>query len=229
MSRTLSLTLPALLTAAALALSACGPTRPDADAAPLAVAGQAPAPAPYPSDLSNPAYPANAGTNTGINTGTNTGTGTSTGTRVATAPAHAHPSPVKRVQPAYPERVETEYIESSARAPSAVLGRVTSVETLLSESPPNSGAGAVIGGVLGGVLGHQVGDGNGNKAATVLGALGGAVAGNSLEKTRSRDVTGYRVHVQLDNGQTRQVTVGQQRRFSTGERVRFVGDQLQPA
>ena len=220
MSRTLSLTLPALLTAAALALSACGPTRPDADIAPLAVAGQAPAPAPYPSDRS---YPVNAGTNAG------TSTSTGTGTRVATASAQPHPSPVKRVQPAYPDRVETAQTESSARAPSAVLGRVTSVETLLSESPPNSGAGAVIGGVLGGVLGHQVGGGNGNKAATVLGAVGGAVAGNSLEKTRSRDVTGYRVHVQLDNGQTRQVTVGQQNRFSTGERVRFVGDQLQPA
>lgn len=219
MSRILSLTLPALLIAAALALSACGPTRPDADAAPLAVAG--PAPAPYPSDRSNPSYP--------VNPGTNTGTSTGTGTRVATAPAQSHPSPVKRVQSAYPDRVETAQTESSARAPSAVLGRVTSVETLLSESPPNSGAGAVIGGVLGGVLGHQVGGGNGNKAATVLGAVGGAVAGNSLEKTRSRDVTGYRVHVQLDNGQTRQVTVGQQGRFSTGERVRFVGDQLQPA
>ncbi len=222
MSRTLSLTLPALLTAAALALSACGPTRPDADIAPLAVAGQVPAPAPYPSDRS---YPVNAGTNAGNSTSTSTGTGT----RVATASAQSHPSPVKRVQPAYPDRVETAQTESSARAPSAVLGRVTSVETLLSESPPNSGAGAVIGGVLGGVLGHQVGGGNGNKAATVLGAVGGAVAGNSLEKTRSRDVTGYRVHVQLDNGQTRQVTVGQQSRFSTGERVRFVGDQLQPA
>ena len=217
MSRTLSLTLPALLTAAALALSACGPTRPDADAAPLAVAG--PTPAPSPNDRSNPSYPADPGTSTGSNSGT----------RVATAPTQPHPSPVKRVQPAYPDRVETAQIEPSARAPSAVLGRVTSVETLLSESPPNSGAGAVIGGVLGGVLGHQVGGGNGNKAATVLGAVGGAVAGNSLEKTRSRDVTGYRVHVQLDNGQTRQVTVGQQSRFSTGERVRFVGDQLQPA
>ena len=222
MSRTLSLTLPALLTAAALALSACGPTRPDAGAAPLAAAG--PAPAPSPTDRSNPSYPANPGTGTGTDN-TNTGTGT----RVATAPAQSQPSPVKRVQPAYPDRIETAQAEPSARAPSAVLGRVTSVETLLSESPPNSGAGAVIGGVLGGVLGHQVGGGNGNKAATVLGAVGGAVAGNSLEKTRSRDVTGYRVHVQLDNGQTRQVTVGQQSRFSTGERVRFVGDQLQPA
>ena len=213
MARILSLTLPALLTT--LALSACGPTRPDADTAPLSVAGQAPAP----TDRSNPSYPANPGA------GGNTGTGT----RVANAPAQSHPSPVKRVLSAYPDRVETAQAEPSARAPSAVLGRVTSVETLLSESPPNSGAGAVIGGVLGGVLGHQVGGGNGNKAATVLGAVGGAVAGNSLEKTRSRDVTGYRVHVQLDNGQTRQVTVGQQSRFSTGERVRFVGDQLQPA
>ena len=208
MSRTRLLTLPALLTAAALALSACGPTRPDADAAPLAAAGQAPAP--------QSSYPSNADER-------------GTGTRTVAAPAQTRPSPATRAQNAYPDRVETAPVEPAARAPSAALGRVTSVETLLSQSPPNSGAGAVIGGVLGGVLGHQVGSGNGNKAATVLGAVGGAVAGNSLEKTRSRDVIGYRVHVQLDNGQTRQVTVSQQGRFNAGERVRFVGDQLQPA
>ena len=183
MSRTLSLTLPALLTAAALALSACGPTRPNADAAPLAVAGPAPAPAPYPSDRSNPSYAVNPGTSMGTSMGTSTGT--STGTRVATAPAQSQPSPVKRVQPAYPDRVETAQTESSARAPSAVLGRVTSVETLLSESPPNSGAGAVIGGVLGGVLGHQVGGGSGKDLATVAGAVGGAVVGNNVEIGRA--------------------------------------------
>lgn len=212
MSRHLSLTLPALLTAAMLALSACGPTRPDGGAAPLAAVGPAPSPAPSPTYAPNPDEP-----------------GTAT-RAAAAAPRHnPNPGPVTRAQHAYPAQADTETVESAPRAPSAVLGRVTSVETLLSESPPNSGAGAVIGGLLGGVLGHQVGGGNGNKAATVLGAVGGAVAGNSLEKTRSRDVIGYRVRVQLDNGQTRQVTVSQQGRFNTGERVRFVGDQLQPA
>ena len=102
MSPSLSLTLPALLTAAALALSACGPTRPDA--APLAVAGQAPAPSP--TDRSNPSYPANLGNSS-----------TSSGGRVAPAPTQPqpHPSPVKRAQSAYPDRVETERVESSDR------------------------------------------------------------------------------------------------------------------
>jgi outer membrane lipoprotein SlyB len=205
MSRTLALALFALLSAVALVLSACGPTLPDADTSPLAGAG--PARSTSPSDLANTAEAEPV-------------------RRAATPRTQAHPA-ANRAHTAYPDRVDSASSEAAVRAPSAVLGRVTSVETLLSPSPPNSGAGAVIGGVLGGVLGHQVGGGNGNTAATVLGAVGGAVAGNSLEKTRSRDVIGYRVHVQLDNGQTRQVTVSQPSRFSTGERVRFVGDQLQ--
>jgi uncharacterized protein YcfJ len=46
---------------------------------------------------------------------------------------------------------------------------------------PNSGGGAALGGIVGGVLGNQIGHGSGRAAATLLGALGGAVVGNNVE------------------------------------------------
>ncbi|HEY2190168.1 MAG TPA: glycine zipper 2TM domain-containing protein [Caldimonas sp.] len=55
----------------------------------------------------------------------------------------------------------------------------TAVETRKGEGGP---AGVVGGAVLGGVLGHQMGGGSGRTAMTVLGAVGGGVAGNAVEK-----------------------------------------------
>jgi outer membrane lipoprotein SlyB len=65
-----------------------------------------------------------------------------------------------------------------------------------------SGLGAVTGGVLGGVVGHQVGRGNGNTAMTVLGAIGGGLAGNEVEK-RARSTTHFEVHVRMQDGSLR--------------------------
>jgi len=63
----------------------------------------------------------------------------------------------------------------------------------------SSGAGAVIGGIVGGVLGHQVCSGRGNDVATAAGAIGGAVAGNEIEKRRSEGER-YRITVRMRDG-----------------------------
>jgi outer membrane lipoprotein SlyB len=84
----------------------------------------------------------------------------------------------------------------------------------------------VIGGVAGGVVGHQVGDGNGQKAATVLGAVGGALAGNHVEKRRSEKVVGYRVSVHMDDGDSRSVRVDARDGLEVGDRVRVEGNHL---
>ncbi len=68
-----------------------------------------------------------------------------------------------------------------------------------------TGMGAVGGAVLGGVVGHQVGGGNGKKAMTVLGAIGGGLAGHEAEK-RMRAETVYEVRVRMDDGTTRTFT-----------------------
>lgn len=49
-----------------------------------------------------------------------------------------------------------------------------------------SGVGAAGGAVAAGVVGHQMGGGSGKTALTVLGAVGGAVAGNEIEKNMKK-------------------------------------------
>lgn len=68
------------------------------------------------------------------------------------------------------------------------------------------GIGTVAGGVLGGLLGNQVGNGNGKTLATVLGAAGGAYAGNTVEKNMKK-VTVYDVRVRMDDGTLRNMDI----------------------
>jgi outer membrane lipoprotein SlyB len=64
-------------------------------------------------------------------------------------------------------------------------GVVSAVHVETRKGSP-SGVGAVGGAVVGGALGHQIGGGSGRAAATLLGALGGGVTGNAIEKNVRR-------------------------------------------
>lgn len=86
-----------------------------------------------------------------------------------------------------------------------------------------SGVGAVAGTVLGGVIGNQFGGGDGRKAMTVLGAVGGGVAGHEVEK-RARGTTVYVVKVRLDDGGLRSIEQAQS--VAVGTRVRVDGGTL---
>jgi uncharacterized protein YcfJ len=46
---------------------------------------------------------------------------------------------------------------------------------------PKSGAGALLGAIAGGAIGNAVGNGGGRAAATMIGILGGAIAGDNIE------------------------------------------------
>ena len=109
------------------------------------------------------------------------------------------------------------------QVPSANAGRIVGIEPIRAR-PKGSGAGAVAGGVVGGVLGNQV---FGGTAATVIGAAGGAVAGNNLERNHRTAVTGYRVSVRLDKGRSRTFTESQVGGLRVGDRVRIRGGRLQ--
>jgi outer membrane lipoprotein SlyB len=82
-----------------------------------------------------------------------------------------------------------------------------------------SGLGAVAGGVTGAVVGNQLGAGRGNTAMTIIGAAGGALAGNEIEKDVKKYVI-YRVTVRMDDGSYR--TVSRPAPVSIGGRVRVV-------
>jgi len=62
-----------------------------------------------------------------------------------------------------------------------------------------SGVGAVGGAVVGGVLGHQLGGGSGKTATTAIGAVGGGLAGNEIEK-QAKKHTVWVTSVTLKNG-----------------------------
>ncbi len=51
---------------------------------------------------------------------------------------------------------------------------------------PKTGAGAVLGAIAGGAVGSAIGQGGGNAAATALGIVGGAMAGDAMEGQGSR-------------------------------------------
>ena len=88
------------------------------------------------------------------------------------------------------------------------------------------GLGTVAGGVVGGLLGNQVGGGSGKTAMTVLGAAGGALAGNQIEKNMKK-VTVYQVRVRMNDGSTRTVEVSSS--IPVGSRVIVEGNNLRMA
>ncbi|MDB5946780.1 MAG: 17 kDa surface antigen [Ramlibacter sp.] len=81
--------------------------------------------------------------------------------------------------------------------------------------------GMAIGGVVGGLLGNQVGHGNGRAAATVIGAAGGAYAGNAIEKNRVR-YTAYVMHIRMRDGSMR--TIEQRNSIARGTHVVVEGN-----
>lgn len=90
-----------------------------------------------------------------------------------------------------------------------------------------SGLGAVAGGVVGAAVGNQIGKGNGRSAMTVLGAVGGGVAGHEIEK-RARSHTVHEVRVRMDDGSLRTIEQAQPDAHA-GDRVLVEGNALKPA
>lgn len=86
-----------------------------------------------------------------------------------------------------------------------------------------SGLGAVAGGVAGGLLGNQVGKGSGRDIATVVGAFGGVIAGNEIEKNVKKTKV-YDVTVKMENGTERVLRHNTNPNFTAGDKVRVVDD-----
>ncbi len=102
----------------------------------------------------------------------------------------------------------------------ATCGTVTSIRTVALRGDA-TGLGAVAGGVTGAVVGNQIGRGNGNTAMTILGAAGGALAGNEIEKNVKKRYA-YRVTVRMDDGSIRTLSQSSPPAVVVGEHVRVV-------
>jgi len=80
--------------------------------------------------------------------------------------------------------------------------------------------------VLGAVVGNQIGAGTGRAVATGAGAIGGAVAGNAIERRTRRDDEVFRVGVRFDDGSYREYDFQRIDDLQIGDRVKFEGGQL---
>jgi outer membrane lipoprotein SlyB len=106
----------------------------------------------------------------------------------------------------------------------STCGTVVAISAVRQEGH-GTGIGAVGGAVAGGVVGNQFGAGGGRTAMTVLGALGGGLAGNSVEK-HIRSTTSYSVRVRMESGKTRYFTYHEAPPFQQGEHVRIENGSL---
>jgi outer membrane lipoprotein SlyB len=132
----------------------------------------------------------------------------------APSPAQQQYAQQQQAQPA------PQYAQQQPTQPAycASCGTVVAISEARQEGH-GTGIGAVGGAVAGGVVGNQFGSGNGRTAMTLLGALGGGLAGNSVEK-HIRSTTSYSVRVRMENGKTRYFTYHEAPPFQQGQRVR---------
>ncbi|SAL16334.1 glycine zipper 2TM domain-containing protein [Caballeronia telluris] len=117
-------------------------------------------------------------------------------------------------QPAAPS--QPSYAQKPAYC--STCGTVESI-TAVKREGHGTGIGAVGGAVAGGVVGNQFGSGGGRTAMTLLGALGGGLAGNSVEK-HVRSETDYTVRVRMESGKYRTFTYREPPPFQQGQPVR---------
>lgn len=210
---------------AAMTLMACGPR----DEPPMAAGAPG---------LSAPADPALRPSGQPVPTATQTAPPAYSPSPVAVAPANSPTAPVPVAAPANKYAVSPATTNPAdpapeyrpAQAPARVappkpvarnrVGEITSIEPIRTR-PQGSGAGAVVGGVLGAVVGNQFGHGLGRAALTGAGAVGGALAGNNVERNYKEGVSGYRVVVRLDNGRTRVFDRTEVGNLHVGDRVRL--------
>jgi outer membrane lipoprotein SlyB len=144
---------------------------------------------------------------------------------IAAAPAKSH-----HTKPAAPPlamaRVDASVPDGGQHAVACANCGVVESVSAVQQPGQATGLGAVAGGVLGGVVGHQMGGGNGKTAMTALGAIGGVLAGNEVEK-RARSETLFNVQVRMEDGSTR--VFQQAQSLATGTHVVVEGSKLRTA
>lgn len=104
-------------------------------------------------------------------------------------------------------------------------GTVTGIREI--EKPRKIGAGTAAGAAIGGLLGYAVGGNRHRTAGTVVGAAGGAVAGNVIENKAGEGKT-YEIGVSFDDGTSRSFHQDSHPAWRQGSRVKLVNGALAP-
>lgn len=120
-----------------------------------------------------------------------------------------------------PQYGQQQYAQQQPAQPAycSSCGTVEAISAVRQEGH-GTGIGAVGGAVAGGLVGNQFGRGGGRTAMTVLGVLGGGLAGNTVER-HLRSTTAYSVRVRMESGKARYFTYHDAPPFQQGERVQI--------
>jgi len=100
--------------------------------------------------------------------------------------------------------------------PSSRVGTVESIRSQTVQNP-NTAVGTIGGALVGGLLGNQIGGGSGRTAATVIGAAGGAYAGNRMTSGSSLV---WIIGIRYDDGSLATVQQSSSPGLRIGDRVR---------
>jgi outer membrane lipoprotein SlyB len=115
--------------------------------------------------------------------------------------------------PTYPQ-------SSNAGGAYSAYGVVQSIE-LVRQNNTGGSVGMIAGAVVGGLLGHQVGGGSGKTAATVIGAAGGAYAGNEIQKGNQQQADAYKFTIRMRDGSYQTVMQTTNPDIRVGDRVQI--------
>lgn len=153
---------------------------------------------------------------------------------VKTPPAPVHKAPVQKhtTAPASkPQQVAVNERTTAAPVPPPPVARICTecgvidAINVVEKKGDGSGLGAVGGAVVGGLLGNQIGGGRGKTAATVVGVVGGALAGNEVEK-RVKSVNEYHVTVRMNDGSSRNFTFDAAPGYAVGEKIKVIDGRI---
>ena len=108
--------------------------------------------------------------------------------------------------------------------PAPRTGTVESIRQVDKQKYVN-GAGAVVGGLVGTGLGSLIGGGSGRTAAMIVGAVGGAVVGNEMQKNQTELI--WEIGVRYDDGSYGTITQTQAPGLRIGDRVRVTDTGLE--
>ncbi|MCD0498336.1 glycine zipper 2TM domain-containing protein [Achromobacter sp. MY14] len=151
----------------------------------------------------------------------------------APAPAQAQAQPsapqAQQARPASAPRASAPAPAKQACQSCGVVETIRQVQVPVKDNSDHL-VGTIGGGVVGGVVGNQFGGGSGKTALTVLGAVGGALAGREVERNirQQQTVTHYELTVRMSDGSARQFRSAQPFAFASGDHVRVENNQLLP-
>lgn len=102
-------------------------------------------------------------------------------------------------------------------------GRIEQIINTTIESNHHAGLGAVVGGLAGLGIGSLIGAGTGRDVAMVAGAIGGALAGNEVQKKKDQPVPAQQIIVRMSSGVLVAVTQPTGPNLFVGQRVYVQG------